>query len=237
MRFTVEPEIFHYFPGIRLPVAVAHGLNNEVEAPQLAAAWEEAWVEARDEARPYGNAQSHPRVQPWRDRLPALGVSPKEFPSSIEALLRRTLKGSDPFSINPTVDFYNTVSLHHTVPAGGFNLEQINGRLELRRTHAGDTFFAMDAERPVTVPEGEVAYADGTTILTRHFVWRQARAGLITASTRSVFLVSEVLGELGPGVAEQVLDEFATGLRAYFAVAPLLFLVDEQQPTIAWENH
>jgi DNA/RNA-binding domain of Phe-tRNA-synthetase-like protein len=212
-------------------------VNDEVEAPQLAAAWEEAWVEARDEARPYGNAQSHPRIQPWRDRFRALGVSPKEFPSSIEALLRRTLKGSDPFTINPMVDFYNTVSLHHTVPAGGFDLEHINGPLELRRTRVDDTFLAMDAETPLTVPDGEVAYADGTTILTRHFVWRQARAGLITASTRSVFLVSEVLGELEPGVAEKVLDEFATGLRAYFAVAPLLFLVDEQQPGIAWENH
>ena len=237
MRFTGEPEIFKYFPGIRLPVAIAHGVNNEVEAPQLTAAWEEAWVEARDEARPYGNAQSHPRVQPWRDHFRALGISGKEFPSSIEALLRRTLKGGESFSINPTVDFYNPVSLHHTVPAGGFDLEQINGRLELRRTRSGDTFLAMDAEMPVTVPDGEVAYAGGTTILTRHFVWRQARAGLITASTRSVFLVSEVLGELGPGVAEQVLDEFATGLRAYFAVAPLLFLVDEHQPSIAWENH
>jgi DNA/RNA-binding domain of Phe-tRNA-synthetase-like protein len=237
MQFTVEPEIFQSFPGIRLPVAVAHGVNNELEAPRLAAAWEEAWVEARDEARPYGNAQSHPRVQPWRDHFRAQHVSPKEFPSSIEALLRRTLKGGDPFRINPMVDFYNTVSLHHTAPAGGFDLEQIDGSLELRRTRAGDLFLAMDAEAPLTVPEGEVAYADETTILTRHFVWRQARTGLIGASARSVFLVSEVLGELGPGVAEKVLDEFASGLRAYFAVAPLLFLVDEQQPSIAWESH
>ena len=236
MRFTVEAEIFQDFPGIRLPVAIAHGVNNKVEAPQLAAAWEEAWVEARDEARPYGNAQSHPRIQPWRDHFRALGVSPKEFPSSIEALLRRTLKGGEPFRINPIVDFYNTVSLHYTVPAGGFDLFQINGPLELRHTRVGDTFLAMDAETPLTVPDGEVAYAGGTTILTRHFVWRQARTGLITASTRSVFLVSEVLGELGPGVAEQVLDQFATGLRAYFAVAPLLFLVDEHQTAIDWEN-
>jgi len=108
MRFTVEAEIFQDFPGIRLPVAIAHGVNNKVEAPQLAAAWEEAWVEARDEARPYGNAQSHPRIQPWRDHFRALGVSPKEFPSSIEALLRRTLKGGEPSRISPIYTIRST---------------------------------------------------------------------------------------------------------------------------------
>jgi DNA/RNA-binding domain of Phe-tRNA-synthetase-like protein len=83
------------------------------------------------------------------------------------------------------------------------------------------------------VPPGEVAYADGPTILTRHFVWRQARTGLITPSTRSVFLVSEVLGDVGD-VAEAVLDDLRTGLRTYFDVTPCAFLLDEQDATASW---
>ena len=133
-------------------------------------------------------------MRPWRERFQAIGISSKEFPTSIEALLRRALKGSEPRSINPLVDFCNcfdTISLRHCVPAGAFDLAQVPGPLELRLTRPGDTFLALDAGTPLDVPPGEVAYATGQTILTRHFVWRQSRAGLIEPATRNVFLVAE----------------------------------------------
>lgn len=55
--------------------------------------------------------------------------------------------------------------------------------LELRLTRRGDTFQALDKNEPVAVPDGEVAYVTGRTVLTRHFVWRQSRAGIITPET------------------------------------------------------
>lgn len=236
MQFAVQPQIFEFFPGMCLAVLVAHGLENAGENRALEALWRETWTQARAEGSVYGNAQSHPRVRIWRERLRAIGVSPKEFPSSIEALLRRALKGGEPFTINPLVDFYNTISLRHTVPVGAFDLDGIGGPFELRLTAPGDTFLSMDSDIPVDVPAGEVAYADGSTVLTRHFVWRQSRAGLIVPSTRSAFLVSEVLGEVGEGVAETVLGDLADGLRTYFDVRALTFLVHERQPEVDWES-
>jgi DNA/RNA-binding domain of Phe-tRNA-synthetase-like protein len=182
----------------------------------------------------HGNAQSHPRIQPWRERFRLLGVSGKEFPSSAEALLRRALKGSEPFHINPLVDFYNTISLRHSVPAGGFDLGQVHPPLELRLTRAGDEFMALDDATPLPVAPGEVAYADAQTILTRHFVWRQARAGLITSATGEVFLVAEVLDEVGRSVAEAVRTDFVIGLRNYFAADCVSFLVDAENPIVEW---
>ncbi len=166
----------------------------------------------------YGNAQSHPRVAPWRARWQALGVSGKQFPSSIEATLRRALKGGEPYSINPLVDFYNTISLRHYVPAGAFDLGQLQDPIEVRLTRPGDQFQALDEAEPQPVPPGEIAYADGATILTRHFVWRQSRVGLVTAETRDAILVSEVLGEVGAEVAAQVFDDMRDGLRQWFGV-------------------
>ena len=173
-------------------------------------------------------------MQPWRERFREQGISGKQFPSSIEALLRRALKSNDPFHINLLVDFYNTISLRYIVPAGGFDLDQVHGPMELRLSQSGDTFIALDEDVPEAVSPGEVAYADGQTILTRHFVWRQARTALITQSTRSVFLVSEVLGELGSGVAEKVLNDLSAGLQTYFDVMPSAFLLDERHPTLSW---
>src|SRR5438093_303859 len=184
MQFIVHPEIFTRFPNMRLAVAIAHDINNQAERPQIAARWQEVWAETASAAAIYGNAQSHPRVKPWRERFSAQGVSGKQFPSSIEGLLRRTLKSNEAFSINPLVDFYNTVSLQYIVPAGGFDLAQLHGPLELRLTRSGDMFIALDEDTAQEVPTGEVAYAVGNTILIRHFVWRQSKIGLITQATQ-----------------------------------------------------
>ncbi len=235
MQFIVQPEIFKAFPGLHLPVAVAHGVDNQHEREAITAQWREAWAAAKATSI-YGNAQSHPRVQPWREHFRQLGVSGKEFPSSIEALLRRALKGGAPFHINPLVDFYNTLSLRHVVPAGGFVLDAVHGPLELRFTREGDTFVALDEQSPIAVAAGEVAYADGAAVLTRHFVWRQARTGLITPSTRNAFLIAEVLGAVGHEVAEAVLMDFKTGLEQLFDTAPRCFLVDGQQPSVTWDR-
>lgn len=235
MRFSIAPDVFTRFPGLMIAVAVAHDLDNAHPPPSVEAAWRAAWDEAGRAAAPYGNAQSHPRVRPWRDRFTAMGVSGKQFPSSIEALLRRALKGGEPFTINPLVDFYNAVSLRHCVPAGAFDLGDVCDPIELRLTRAGDEFIALDAEAAEAVPPGEVAYADSATILTRHFVWRQARAALITSTSRAVFLVSEILGEVGPPVAEAVVSDFQTGLREHFGVPSTGFLLSEQHTHIEWD--
>lgn len=231
MRFTIEPAIFERFPGLCIVGAIAQGVDNQRAQSAIAARWQEVWAEA-GKASGYGNAQSHPRVLPWRERFQAMGVSGKQFPSSIEALLRRALKGGAPFSINPLVDFYNTISLRYLVPAGAFDLEPLPGPLELRLSRAGDTFLALDADAPLDVPPGEVSYASGTTILTRHFVWRQSRAGLIEPTTREVFLVSEVLGEVGRDVAEAVQEDFRAGMQAHFGVPSQPFLLDAQHRII-----
>jgi DNA/RNA-binding domain of Phe-tRNA-synthetase-like protein len=234
MDFFVEPDVFTRFPGMRLAVVVAHDIDNRPERPEVFAAWADAWAAAVSALAPYGNAQSHPRVVAWRQRFQAIGVSMRHFPTSIEALLRRAMKGGAPFRINPLVDFYNGVSLRHAVPVGGFDLDRVADPLVVRLTRDGDTFAALDSEGSVSVPAGEVAYATGATILTRQLMWRQARDGLIHPETRSVFLVSESLPECGPGLAEVVLDEVGAGLRRSFGATVRDFVVDAATPRVSW---
>ncbi len=233
MEFIVQPEIFTRFPGLMLAAAVARGIDNARELPAVEREWRAAWQGASSAAE-YGNAQSHPRVRPWRQSFQAQGISGKEFPSSAEALLRRALKGGEPFRINPLVDHYNAISLRHFVPAGAFDLDEIHGPLELRLTRPGDHFLALDATEPLDLPPGEVCYADGATVLTRHFVWRQSRVAAITPSTRDVFLVSEILGDVGREVAEAVRGEFESGMREHFGVPSQSWIVDAQHPTMSW---
>ena len=186
------------------------------------------------DANKYGDRQSHPRIKPWRDAWKRIGVSSKKFPCSIEALLKRALKGGDPFSINPIVDFYNTISLEHVVPAGAFDLASTPQGISLRLTEPGDTFEALDQQAPEPLPEGETAYATGATVLTRHFVWKQSREALVHPTTRDVFLVSEILGDLPDDVAPAVRTDFEEGLGAYFGVESRGFILDSENPTVDW---
>jgi hypothetical protein len=82
MAFSVDPEIFARLHGMRLAGVVARGADNRVGRPAVDEARWSAWVAAAGSAAPYGNAQSHPRVLAWRQRLQAIGVSMRHFPRS-----------------------------------------------------------------------------------------------------------------------------------------------------------
>ena len=237
MRFVVSPKIFELYPGLKLPVVVAQGLEPTANSIRVEKLWREAWDEAGLLASTYANAQSHPRVAAWREAMAATGVSGRKHPSSVESLLRRAFKGGEPPRINPLVDFYNSVSLRYVVPAGGFDLALLGDALELRLTREADRFRPLDSASAERVEPGEVAYASGNEILTRHFIWKQSHKGLLSESTRSVFLVSEVLGvveESADGLAQAVLEDLCEGLRRHFGAEPVNFLVEQRVPAASW---
>ena len=237
MRFVVSPKIFELYPGLKLPVVVAQGVEPTANSIRVEKLWREAWEEAGLLASTYANAQSHPRVAAWREAMAATGVSGRKYPSSVESLLRRAFKGGEPPRINPLVDFYNSISLRYVVPAGGFDLALLGDALELRLTREADTFRPLDSASAERVEPKEVAYASGNEILTRHFVWKQSHTGLLSESTRSVFLVSEVLGEVeesADGLAQAVLEDLCEGLRRHFGAEPVNFLVEQRVPAASW---
>ena len=229
MRLVVELRIFDSFPGLHLAVAVARDLRN-TSSESLEKQWKESWRSAG--ALDLPNAQSHPYVNAWREHLRSVGVSGKKFPTSIEAMLRRALKSGEPFHINPLVDFYNALSLRHVVPAGAWDLDEVPEDLHLRFTRAGDRFTALDASDEIEVAADEIAYASGPVVLTRHFMWRQARQALVGPETRNVFLVSEIPGIAGRSVAEAMRRDMVSGLEEHFGVKAKSAILDPACPVL-----
>lgn len=238
IRFTVHPDIFMAFPGLVVVGVVADGIDNQTENAATTRHWRDAWGRAGAAATAHGNAQSHPHVVPWRERMRSAGVSPKQFSSSIEALLRRAIRGGEPFAISPLVDGYSAVSLDHVVPAGGFDLDDLAGLgddLALRPTVPGDTFVALGDDQPVEVPSGELGYAAGATVLTRHVVRRQSRQAAITHETRSVVLLSEILAEIEattPGTTRRVSEALTALTRDAFGRDATPFRIDAAAPSV-----
>ena len=232
MELIIQPEIFEHFPGMTIAVAVADGIDNWRARPDVDDFWVAAWRDAHAEANRYESAQAHPRVAVWRAQFKAMGLAPRDYRSSIEALMRRARAGGEPFRISPLVDYYNAISLRHVIPVGGFDLDTTGDPIELRITREGDTYQALDSELEEALPEGEVAYVAGHVTLTRHFVWRQSRAGMVQPETTRLFLVAEVLEPVGREAAAALLNDVVSGLERFFGVQPAAFVLDAERHTI-----
>lgn len=232
MRFEIEKSIFEHFPGMRIVTMVARNMQPTADIEKISDDLYDAWQLAAAASLEYGNAQSHPKIVPWGERMKAVGVPRKKFPSSIEALVRRAGKSSTPVSISPLVDFYNSISLRHLVPAGGYDIDALENDLQLRFSRKGDRFLALDSDEAVMLPEGEISYADGSEIITRHFVWKQSRHAILTPESKTVIFVSEILGELPEETAGQVANAFSKGLTEFFGIDPPVYILDIDKNSI-----
>ena len=219
MSFIVEDTIWNMFPGMQLVVAYADGIDNSYYNQELANDFRMAQQDLKTKWT-YPNAQSHPSIAAWRTTFrSAMGLKGGDFPSSIEALVKRVISGKGIGSINSVVDFYNLLSLQYVVPVGGWDADGLADRdIELRLTRSGESFRELGAPSAVTVDAGEVCYGDAKALITRHFVWRQSEEAKVTAGTRRVFLVSEILPAVGAEVAAEVARAFSDGLSSYFEV-------------------
>ena len=72
-----------------------------------------------------------------------MGMSLTKYPSSLESLLRRALKGGPFPRFNPIVDLCNAMSLKYLVPIGGHAINGIDG--DIRLTFADGTETEADA--------------------------------------------------------------------------------------------
>lgn len=175
----IAGEVFERVWEARFAAVVALGVDNRRAVEPAAECLSQA---TDDVVASFGDRdpEQHPAIAAWREAFRELGWSPSTYLSSVEALVRRTLRGKPPPSINPAVDLANSVSLRYLVPIGAHDLGTAPLGLTVRLARPGDRFLPM-GNGPEEVPEpGEIVYAHGSDIRTRRWVWRQSRTGLVT---------------------------------------------------------
>jgi len=208
MFFAIQKEVFNLLPDLTIGVVVALGVDNTRPSKEI----ELLLTQAVDELKrtfTAGKAQDHPRIKPWREAFSKLGLSGSKFPSSIESMARRVLKGDAFPQINPLVDLYNSLSLRFLVPMGGHDLDTLEGDLHLRFAEGWEPFTPMGGGETVIVPKGELVYRDNREILTRNWVWRQCEKDKATEKTRNIFIPIDVLGEVGSERAGEIIQELS----------------------------
>jgi DNA/RNA-binding domain of Phe-tRNA-synthetase-like protein len=195
LKLTVAGEIFDLFPDVAIGVLVARGMDNHAsdeEARELEVRLRSAQESLR--ARTGGVLAEHPRIHCWREAYRAFGAKPKDNPSSIENLVRRTSKGETLRHINKLVDLYNVVSLTHFIPAGGEDLDRMEGDVLLTRASAAEPEVMLLGEREARSPKpGEVIYKDSRSAICRRWNWKEAERTKLTEETKNAVLVLEAI--------------------------------------------
>lgn len=201
MHFSVEDRLFQLFPLLKIGVLVCRIENTSYGEDRL----EPVLANLRSDFS-FEKPQDHPNVLVWREAFKKLGISASKYYSSIEALLRRALKGGPFPRINPVVDLYNSISLKYLVPMGGHAIEPIEGNICLGFAEGDEPFFPMEGGEQEFPDKGEVVYKDEKEILTRRWVWRQCSKDRVTADTKTVFIPIDIMEGLPQNIYELISD-------------------------------
>jgi DNA/RNA-binding domain of Phe-tRNA-synthetase-like protein len=185
LTYTIAPEVFGRFPDYRRGVAIAQDVKNGASADELVNVLRAEEASARVRLN-VDTLTSEPRLASWREAFRQLGYKPGDFRPSIEALLRRVLRGQELPSINALVDIGNIVSLRHLLPVGGHAIDVLTQGIALRPATGAEDFFPFGSQEIEHPAPGEFIFAEGNQVLTRRWIWRQANHTLTLPGTIAI---------------------------------------------------
>ncbi len=188
-KMIVDERLFDEFPTAKIGVIVAIGMNNS-KNPKVSDFFLSE-TEATVISKYSGYSMSEiEEIKTWRLAYRQLGIN-KKYKSSIEALMSRVVKGNPLPSINPLVDFYNSISLKFVMPCGSEDLDKISGDVRLTFARGDEPFTEIGGEYQIFPDPNELIYRDDIGCLCRNWNWREADRTKITEETKNAIIVIE----------------------------------------------
>jgi DNA/RNA-binding domain of Phe-tRNA-synthetase-like protein len=210
MYFQHTPALWSAFPTLVAGVLLVDDLRPDVVVSDRL-----AHLFGRARTRLAGAAESDlPEVQAWRRAFSQMGLKPTQYRSAAEALLRRFRKEDTLPALHPLVDICNAVSLAYALPVAVFDLDQVDGYLEVRHAAGDETYLAFGDAVEHPAP-GEVIFADAARqVHARRWTFRQSRRSTVSNATRRALIVSEGLHTTAATDVPALLTVLAGELRA-----------------------
>lgn len=207
MKFSIRNKIFEDFSGFTVGAVIVKAMDNHGASGEIADLLRKAEVTAREEFTKLESVGQHPHIAAWRQAYKKFGSDPHQYRSSVEALVRRVLKGDSIPHINRLVDLYNYISLKYIIPAGGEDSDAIKGDLILDLAEGGEPFIRLGGVENEPPDSGEVVYKDEAGIICRRWNWREAERTKLTEDTRNAVIVLEGLPPVSGAIIQQAGQE------------------------------
>jgi lysyl-tRNA synthetase class 2 len=231
-RFSVDKRIFESFTEAMIGVVIAKNIRNgestseiqnlvKVESDRIKAEITEDSLKAS------------PKVSAWREAFKKFGSKPSEYRSSVENLPRMILKGRELRSENKLVDIYNYISLKYLLPAGGEDLNKVEGSINLTYAAKDETPVTLLGDDKEEAPyEGEVIYKDNLGAICRRWNWREVDRTKLTKETTNAILVLEALAPVTKEELEKATKELAQLIEKFTGANTEIKVLDKNETGI-----
>jgi DNA/RNA-binding domain of Phe-tRNA-synthetase-like protein len=155
MMVTISPKINELVPYFKIGTITYHDIAIS-ESPQMIKGRFQLFTESlRLEEKA---ASDYLGVAEYRSVFKSIGIDPSRYRPASEALIRRVLNGKDLPPINSGVDVNNFFSIRFAIPIGLYNLDKIEGDVEIRIGGANETYEGLNG-RDMNM-EGKLLSAD-----------------------------------------------------------------------------
>jgi DNA/RNA-binding domain of Phe-tRNA-synthetase-like protein len=147
---------------------------------------------------------AHPLVRAYRHLARALGG---QLTPAVEGLYRRgILRGRFP-TISPLVDTANVLAAEHLIPIGVFDLDRIQGTVELTLSTPGASLVPIGQNEPVTLSAGTPVLRDALGVFSAIGTRDSARTRIV-AETTNLLVVSWGFQEVDAALVDATLDTY-----------------------------
>jgi DNA/RNA-binding domain of Phe-tRNA-synthetase-like protein len=235
LTFTMSPDVSAMFPDAQIRFVAVTGLANSESWPRSAQALQGLEEDvAAGRWAPF--QEDGERIGSWHEAYRKFGTNPRRIRSSADALGRRLAKSGRLPRINGAVDSYNYVSARFGTPSGAFDMSRLTDEVVIRTGAPGDEFTPLGEPEVIEAPKpGEVVYAMGSQILTRHWNHRDCdQTKVDVEATAVVFMIERVSAAATP---DEVLDQAQQALLdlvAEHAEDVTAYTLDASRPSVTF---
>lgn len=230
--YSISPDIFRLYPGYVRGVVIAYEVHNSPSPEGLVQMLRQAEESVRGRLT-IEKVAEEPRIAAWREAYRKFGAKPSEFRSSVEAMARRALRNEPLPSINALVDIGNVLSLRHLMPVGGHAIDRLRGDIDLRLANGREEFVAFGTTEMEHPLPGEVIFAEGDTVLTRRWTWRQGNHTLTLPETTAIEFNVDGLPPLPVSEVEQACAEVVDLVQRFCGGRIRVDQLSEKNPKIS----
>ncbi|MBN2016371.1 arginine--tRNA ligase [Candidatus Dojkabacteria bacterium] len=231
MKFKVSPEIFEKYPNLIEAIVILKNIDNTVDGKEI--------IEIlRNEEEKKKNTlstiqlSSHPAIQPWRDAFKSFGSKPNKFSSSVEALLKRVVKGNELPDINPLVNLYNYCSVKHILPFGGEDFSGVYGNMELKHCAGDEEFIPIMSKENEPPDKGEVSWLDDQGVTCRKWNWRQCDRTKVTEKTKEGYFIIDGIPPAKKEDINEAAEDFIKLAKKYLNARGEIYWLDRKNPEV-----
>ena len=228
MRFQHNEAIWREFPLLAAGALVIQGETSNRDVARQA----QRFLDRADVRLRRSSESELPEIQAWRRAFAQMGLKPTQYRCASEALLRRYRKDKTLPHIHPLVDLCNAVSVAYAIPVAVFDLDRVDGNLEVRYAKGTEVYRTFSGETEHPAP-GEVIFADDASQAhARRWTNRQSALSAVRPDSTRALIVAEALHDNAVADVGALLEELQHVLTVVWAEPKRVAQLSSGQPSI-----